>query len=245
VPDSSRGVYASTTQSPVLLIGAAHVVDLAEPLRRVLGPRTLDGVAIELDPERASALLSADSSGRRRSGGPLIARLWGLVQRRLGAEIGGGTPGAEMRAAAAVARERGLPVFLIDDPIRETLRRLVGSMPVKERVTLLVGALVGLFVPARVVEREMDRYVASPEAYAGELRRVSPTVARVLLDDRNEHMADRLADLRARGFGRLAAVVGDAHVAGLTRALHRRGIPVETVPFRDLRATTGSAPNVS
>ena len=238
-------MYASTTQSPVLLIGAAHVVDLAEPLRRVLGPRTLDGVAIELDPERAEVLLAPNPGAHRRTGGPLIARLWGLVQRRLGAEIGGGTPGAEMQTAAAVARERGLPVFLIDDPIRDTLRHLVGSMSVKERVTLLLSAVVGLFVPARVVEREMDRYVAAPEEYAGELRRASPTVARVLLDDRNEHMAARLAGLRARGFGRLAAVVGDAHVAGVKRALQQRGIPVETIPFRELRAATASGPTAA
>jgi pheromone shutdown protein TraB len=67
----------------------------------------------------------------------------------------------------------------------------------------------------------------------------------VLIDDRNEHMADRLAELRARGFGRLAVVVGDAHVIGLRRALEHRGVPVETLPFRELRAATGSAPNAS
>jgi pheromone shutdown protein TraB len=242
---SSSSVYASTTEAPVLLIGAAHVVDLAEPLRRILGPRPLDGVAIELDPERARVLLGPDAPDRARGGVPLYARLWGLVQRRLGAEIGGGMPGAEMQAAAAVARERSLPLFLIDDPIRDTLRNLVLSMPVKERVTLLVSAVVGLFIPARVVERELDRYVESPEEYTGELRRASPTMARVLIDERNEHMADRLTQLRGRGFGRLAVVVGDAHVSGLKSALQRRGIPVETVPFRDLRAVTASAPSAS
>jgi pheromone shutdown protein TraB len=238
-------VYASTTESPILLIGAAHVVDLAEPLRRVLGPRPLDGVAIELDAERAEVLLGPGAPGRARSRGPLFARLWGLVQRRLGSEIGGGMPGAEMQAAAAVARERGLPLFLIDDPIRDTLRNLVASMPVKERVTLLVGAVVGVFLPSRVVERELDRYVESPEEYTGELRHASPTMARVLIDDRNEHMAERLAQLRGRGFGRLAVVVGDAHLVGLKDALHRRGIPVESVPFRDLRALTASTPSAS
>jgi pheromone shutdown protein TraB len=236
-------VYASTTEAPVLVIGAAHVVDLADPLRRVLGPRTLDAVALELDPERAAALLGPEPQGRRASGGPVFARLWGAVQRRLGSEIGGGTPGAEMQAAAAVARERSLPLFLIDDPIRETLRNLVVSIPLKERVSLLIGAVVGLFIPARVVERELDRYVDSPEQYTGELRRASPTMARVLIDDRNEHMADRLAQLRGRGFGRLAVVVGDAHVLGLTSALRRRGIPVEALPFRDLRNVTASGPN--
>ncbi len=230
-------MYASTTEGPVLLVGVAHVVDLEVPLRAVLGERTLDGIAVELDPERAQALL-ADGTTGRRGGGPLFARLWSQVQRRLGSQIGGGPPGGEMLVAAKVARERGLPLFLIDDPIRATLLELVRAMPFKERVQLLLGAFVGLFVPARVVEREMDRYVDQPEAYTEELRRASPTLAHVLLDERNEHMAERLRQLRGWGYGRLAVVVGDAHRSGLGSALNRRGIPVESIPFERLRGPT-------
>jgi pheromone shutdown protein TraB len=237
-------VYASTAESPVLLLGAAHVVDLEAPLRRALEGRTLDGVAVELDAERAQALF-ADPRPHSSRGAPLFARLWGQVQRRLGAEIGGGAPGDEMKVAAQLARERQLPVFLIDDPIRATLIRLVRTMPFKERVALLAGAVVALFVPARVVEREMDRYTAAPEAYTNELRKASPTVARVLLDERNEHMADRLTALRQRGYGRLAVVVGDAHVTGLKSALGRRGVPVEAISFAELRGATGPSPSSS
>lgn len=236
-------MYASTNQAPVLLVGAAHVVDLEAPLREVLASRVLDGVAVELDPERAAHLLTDDGPVHRRSrGAPLFARLWATLQRRLGAEIGGGEPGAEMKVAAKVANERQLPLFLIDDPIRTTLTNLVRSMPPKERVLLLASAVVGLFVPARVVKREMDRYAESPEEYTDELRRASPTIARVLLDDRNEHMANRVLGLRGQGYGRLAVVVGDAHLPGLATALRRRGIPVESIAFRELRATTAPSP---
>lgn len=238
-------MYARTTEAPVLLIGAAHVIDLSEPLQKVLRERPLDAVAVELDPERAEALLRPEGPDVRRGGGPLLARLWGLVQRRLGAEIGAGVPGAEMRAAASVAQERSLPLFPIDDPLRTTMFRLVRSMPFKERVAILLSAVLGLFLPARLVEREMDRYVEAPDAYAEELRRASPTLARVLLDDRNEHMADRLAELRRQGFGRVAAVLGDAHLPGVKAALGRRGIPTETIPFRELRASGVKGPGPS
>ena len=238
-------MYSSTTDAPVLLLGSAHVVDLSAPIRRVLSERVLDAIAVELDPERAEALMSPDESGRRRSGAPLFARLWGVVQRRLGSEIGAGVPGAEMKVAIEVARDRHVPVFLIDDPIRVTLTNLVRSMPFKERVVLLSSAVVGLFLPSRVVNREMDRYAESPGEYTDELRRVSPTTARVLLDDRNEHMADRLASLRQRGYGRLAAVVGDAHLEGLRTALGRRAVPSEVVRFSELRTTTAPSPGSS
>jgi pheromone shutdown protein TraB len=238
-------VYASTTQSPVLLLGAAHVVDLEEPLRRELSERILDGVAIELDAERAATLFSDSGGSHGTSSAPLFARLWSRVQRRLGAEIGGGEPGAEMKVAARVAKERNLPLFLIDDPIRATLLEIVRTMPFKERVALLAGAVVALFVPARVVEHEMDRYAEQPQAYTSELRRASPTLARVLLDDRNEHMADRLTALRSRGYGRMAVVVGDAHLEGLRAALGRRGVPVEAIPFQRLRGPTAPSPSPS
>ncbi len=238
-------MYARSTEGPVLLVGAAHVVDLAGPLRRLLSDRVLDGIAIELDPERAATLLAPEGSAARRGGGPLFARLWQVVQRRLGEEIGGGVPGAEMRAAAEVAKERRLPLFLVDDPIRLTLLHLVRAMPLRERVTLLASAVIGLFVPARVVEREMERYNAEPDAYAAELRRASPTLARVLLDDRNEHMAERLTEIRRRGYGRVAVVLGDAHLTGLGDALKRRGIPVESIRFRELVSAKGPAPSPS
>jgi len=235
-------MYSSTADAPVLLLGSAHVVDLSGPLTRILTERVLDAVAVELDPERAHALLVPDEGGRARGSAPLFARLWGVLQRRLGSEIGAGVPGAEMKVAIEVAQQRGLPVFFIDDPIRMTLANLVRSMSFKERVTLLVSALVGLFLPSRLVARELDRYTESPQDYTEELRRVSPTTARVLLDDRNEHMADRLVALRAHGHLRLAAVVGDAHLEGLKASLARRGLPSELVRFAEMRSATASSP---
>jgi pheromone shutdown protein TraB len=238
-------VYSSTRDAPVLLLGTAHVVDLSGPLRELLAGRVLDGIAVELDPERAQALMAPVERGRRSGGAPLFARLWAVVQRRLGSEIGAGVPGAEMKVAIEVAQARHLPVFLIDDPLRVTLANLVRSMSFKERVTLLTSSIVGLFLPTRVVHREMDRYAEAPAEFTDELRRVSPTTARVLLDDRNEHMADRLASLRQQGYGRVAAVLGDAHLEGLRSALARRGVPSEVVRFSELRATRASSPGSS
>lgn len=235
-------MYASTLEAPVLLIGSAHVVDLEGPLRATLRERVLDGIAVELDPERASALLAeAGPDARGRRSGPLFLRLWGQLQRRLGAELGGGVAGAEMRTAARLARERRLPLFLIDDPIRETIGRLVRSMSVRERLSLVLGGILGLVVPSRFVARQLDEYTESPAEYLAEVRRSYPQVARVLLDERNEHMADRLRELRTRGYGRVAAVVGDAHVPGLAEALRRRGIPVESIALGALRGVTGAS----
>ena len=230
-------MWASTTESPVLLVGSAHVIDLAAGLRRLLESRPLDAVAVELDAERAATVLAPPETRRPgRGGAPLMLRLWGHLQARLGQELGGGFAGDEMRTAADIARNRQLPILLIDDPIRETLARLLRALSLRERVSLLAGAVIGLFLPARVVERQLDRYTEAPAPFLEEVRRAYPSVARVLLDERNEHMADRLVDARRRGYGRVAAVVGDAHLPGLREALERRGVPVESVSLAELRA---------
>ncbi|MCI4334302.1 MAG: TraB/GumN family protein [Thermoplasmata archaeon] len=228
---------AAEVEGSVLVVGVAHVVDLGAPLRRLLGPRPLDGIAIELDADRYRALMAPTGTEDRRGPSPILLRLWAAMQQRLGDELGAGA-GAEMKAAALIAMERQLPLLLVDDPIRDTLARLLRSLSVKERVTLLAGAVVGLFLPGSLVHDQLEAYRQQPSNYLEELRRVMPGVTRVLLDDRNEHMADRLLEGQRRGLRRLAVVVGDAHLPGLTQALQRRGVRVEQVPFSALGAAT-------
>ncbi len=229
----------------VVVLGVAHVVDLEAPLRAALGARALDGVALELDAQRAAVLLGPPGGPRSTAGAPFVFRLWALVQRRLGSAIGGGDAGEEMRVAARIAQERRLPVFLVDDPLPATIAAFARALPFKERIGLLLTAVVGLFLPSRVVEGEMDRYAESPEEFTDELRRVSPVLAHLLLDVRNEHMAERIASIGVAGVPRLAVVVGDAHVPGLATALRTRGVDVETIPFRELRRTTAPSPTTS
>jgi pheromone shutdown protein TraB len=232
-------MLASTLQTPVLLVGVAHVIDLEAPLRKLLEGRSIDGVALELDEERAHHVLTEERSAPGGSSAPIFLKLWARVQQRLGDELGAGA-GGEMRAAAAIAKERSLPIFFIDDPIRETLRKLLGSMSFKERVSLLVGGLLGVVLPSRMISDQLDNYADAPGDYLDAIRDAYPSVARVLIDDRNEHMAGRLTQLRADGYGRVVAVVGDAHLPGLTEALRRRGVPVEAIPFATLRGTTAT-----
>lgn len=238
---TSTGVVASTDPGQILLLGSAHVVDLSGPIRDRLTGLPLQAIALELDASRAGVL--EEPSGTPRPQGrsvPPLIRLWGLLQRRLGAELGQGA-GGEMRAAARFARERSVPVFLIDDPFDQTVRRLLGSLSMFERVRLLAGAVLGLVIPARAVRHELEEYSEAPSEYTDQIRTSFPTVARVLIDERNEHMAARLEEMWRRGIRHVAVVVGDAHVPGLADALRKRQLPVETVTLGELRpAATGS-----
>jgi pheromone shutdown protein TraB len=225
----------SAPAEKIILVGAAHVVDTAASVRSRLSGQRLQAIALELDPERAQILSeSAGGAPPPARTGPALIRLWSVLQRRLGHQLGQGA-GAEMRAGARLGREWNLPVFLIDDPFRQTVGRLLGSLRPSERLRLVAGAILGLFIPPRAVRRELVHYAEAPADYLAEIRHQFPSVARVLLDERNEHMADRLEALWAQGFRRVAVLVGDAHVAGLAASLRRRNLPVETIEFRELQ----------
>ncbi len=233
---TSAGVVASSDPGQILVLGSAHVVDLAGPIRARLNSVPLQAIALELDPERAGVLEDpAQRAARPRPSVPPLIRLWGLLQRRLGQQLGQGA-GGEMRAAAGFARERQLPVFLIDDPFDQTIRRLLAALSPNERLRLLAGAVLGLVIPVRTVKRELDHYSEAPEEYTEQIRANFPSVAHILIDERNEHMAGRLEEMWRRGLRHIAVVVGDAHVPGLAEALRRRQLPVETVSFGELRS---------
>ena len=67
---SPSPVTAPAQAAPWVLIGAAHVVDLTAPLRATLAGRPLDGIAIELDQERAASMLAPPARWRRGPAGP-------------------------------------------------------------------------------------------------------------------------------------------------------------------------------
>ena len=226
----------------VLLVGVAHVLDLRKGLQRTVADFHPDAVAVELDPERADSLVARERAhreglevSRTRRGQPLMFRAWGHIQDRLAQSLGD-IPGAEMLQAAQLARSMGLPVYLIDDPLSQVAPRLVGSLSRRERLRLLLSSFVGLLVPARIVRRELEKYSEDRSEYLEILREQYPSVTRVLIDERNAHMAQRLAVLSSR-HRRVMAVVGDAHVGGLGESLAQRGCPVHAIRVEELMDT--------
>lgn len=188
---------------------------------------------MELDAARYHALLHKERSGDV----PIQYKLLALFQSRLAdkfdTEVGG-----EMLAAAGAAQEVGAKLALIDMDASMVFARLWKRMSLKEKVHLLGGALVGLFVSKKTVERELDRYEGDAEGYIESLGDGFPTIKEVLIDDRNKFMADRLVSLTGE-HANIVAVVGDGHVPGILQRLS--GIEVEAVRLKDLRAGAQSA----
>lgn len=226
LPDSvTELVHAGTTY---YILGTAHVSQRSvDDVRAVIDRVKPDVVCVELDQTRHDAL-TKDSSFRDldvfkvvREGRTLylLAHLaLASYQRRIGASLGV-KPGAELLAAVEVARERGIPVELIDRDINITLKRTWKNLGLWKRSILLSSLVVGWEdakggepVTASTVE-DLKEPKALSEMLT-ELGRAVPQIKGPLIDERDQYLASKAVDAGA-GRQRVVAVVGAAHVPGM------------------------------
>lgn len=220
----------------ITLLGTGHVFDLRMRVTEEIVRRMPGVVALELDPGRYRALLAPPDAKRDA---PLAYRAIANFQEKL-ANAYGVRAGDEMRAASDAARDLRVPVALIDLDARVVFERLKKEMPWREKFRLMGATVGGLLTPAKDIEGEVDRLAADYGLAFAEMAKKFPTLKRVLLDERNVHMARAVTDLH-RAHASVVAVVGDGHVDGMKALLDREGVPVETVRLKSLRTPSTAA----
>ncbi|MCJ2519888.1 MAG: TraB/GumN family protein [Candidatus Thermoplasmatota archaeon] len=211
----------------ITLLGVGHVFDIGPRIRDEILTRKPALVCLELDEGRFRALQNRELRKR----GLTLYNFVSLFQQRI-AQRYGAHVGEEMLAAWEAASELGVPISLIDIDSMITWRRLRASMTPFEALKLLVSTLGAVFIRKERIERELDRYQADSTGFMRAFGKSYPSIKRVLVDERNEHMASRLRELHRR-YGDVIALVGDGHVEGLRTLLSDE--PVEVVRLWDLR----------
>jgi len=227
-------VHGGTTY---YLVGTAHVSQRSvDEVRAVIDAVKPDVVCVELDKMRHDAL-TKDSAFRDldvfkvvREGRTLylLAHLaLASYQRRIGASLGV-KPGAELLAAVQAAREREIPVELIDRDINITLKRTWKNLGLWKRSLLLSSLIVGFEDDDEgepVTEKTVEG-LKEPKALSEmltELGRAIPQVKGPLIDERDRYLASKAAEA-GRGKQKVVAVVGAAHVPGMMASF---GQPVD------------------
>nr|HEX4317271.1 TraB family protein [Kofleriaceae bacterium] len=208
------------------LLGTAHVSRASvDEVRETVARLKPDVVCVELDQQRRDALVSGRKPGlavarrmlRERKLLYLIAQLTlAAYQRRIGTRLGV-KPGAEMVAALDSARELGARVALIDRDLEVTLKRAWSALSLTQRA--LLAASIGIaLVRTGPITAEAVEALKDPKARAqviDELARAMPEIKEAVLDERDRYMADRMLEA-GRGANRVVAVVGAAHVPGMS-----------------------------
>ncbi len=222
----------------LVLIGTGHVFRIRDTIREAIEAVRPDIVFVELDQGRLNALMHRERTGEMPpgKGGFIQSRLQGFQQdvaKMYGAEVGG-----EMVAAVQAGQALGARVRLIDRLGQTTIKRAIKELTWKERgraVGQVIKAGFSRIVPSKGanMEDELQKYQDDPGAALEELKRQFPTVWRVVIDERDEHMARAIRrGLMGSTVG--VAVVGDGHVGGILERLS--DIDVTTYRLPDVRA---------
>jgi len=221
----------------IIIVGTAHVSEksIAE-VNEVIEREKPDIVAVELDKARFKAIKGEEELKEVNlkeliSGGKfyyfMLHWLLAYVQKKIGADTGV-KPGAEMMAAIEQAEKTGAKIALIDRDIQVTLGRFWNRMSFFEKMKLfgsLIGASFGFGSEKIDIETVTNDDVVTQ--LIGELRKLAPSAAIVLIDERDAFMAKNLLDLSNQG--KVVAVVGAGHREGIQKYLDAP----ETLPSID------------
>ncbi len=207
-----------------LLLGTSHVQpDVEERLRRIIARALPDVIVVELDRARLEALRSAEKqsvlSTLRLGVFPFVFTLLGRMAQHIAGRWTGMEAGSDMLTAVRLAEETHAQLLLADRPIMITLSQL-RMIPLREKLRLLGDMLFPWRVP-RASRQALLELVRSPDAARVKrvvefMRERYPMLTRVLLDERNAWMAQRILTTPGRVF---LIVTGAAHVPGLAERL--------------------------
>lgn len=215
----------------IILIGTAHIskksVDLVKETIENEKPSV---VCVELCQSRYHSIFNKESWENEKitdvikSGKSwlfLSSIIVSSFQRKLGNSVDV-SPGAEMIEAINTAGQNNIPFELIDRDVQVTLKRIWGLISLKEKASLAGGIVAGLFelddekIDTEFIEKLKESDMLSE--VIGELSKHAPTIKKVLIDERDAYMAERLMSLPHE---KIVAVVGAGHIKGIKSILNR------------------------
>ncbi len=216
------------------LLGTAHVATASvEAVKQNIEEWQPDIVAVELCKGRHDALTQEKRLDREgllkvikegRAPMVLLQSLLAAEQRKLGLDEGQ-QPGAELLAAVKAAQQAEIKVELVDRDIQTTLRRAWNKMSFKEKFGLLWALLAE---DDSQEEIELEQMLSDKDLLTSlmeELREVSPGAGSVLIDERDEFIARKISEIRTEG--KVLAVLGAGHLAGVSKLLEEKVEPSE------------------
>jgi len=218
----------------IVIVGTAHVSEKSvQEVTKAIEEIRPDIVAVELCPARYRALTGQEEEQEIKisellSGGKLYVFMvqWFLayIQKKIGSEMGV-KPGAEMLAAIEAAKRTGARVALVDRDVTITIQRFWSAMGIVDKAKLIFA-----LIPAALGWGDEDidiEHITQDDIVSqmiSEFRKISPSAASVLVDERDAYIARNLVQLSYEG--RVLAVVGAGHKSGIKSYL----ASPETIP---------------
>ena len=214
--------------SEITLIGTAHVSHLSvEKVEEKIATGDYDCVAVELCSPRLENItnqawwknLDIYQIFKKKKAGLLLINLaLTAYQKRLAERIGV-EAGKEMVRAVELSHEKDLRLEVIDRNISTTLHRLVTEVSFWQKMKIVGGLIAGVFVGEEISEEQIEDLKRGDMLHAvvSEFGEELPEIKRVLIDERDEYMVGRLAQISASHDApkKILALVGAGHLIGM------------------------------
>ncbi len=221
----------------IILVGTAHISqESVDTVVRTIDEIVPDTVCVELDHQRYQSLINKQGWEslnlkeviKKKQVPFLLANLaLSSYQKRMGLQTGV-KPGAELAAAARTAEERGMEVELVDRNIRTTLLRVWRKTGLWNKMKVLASLFGSLFEKQELSEEELSKLRESDtlSSMLDEMGSLLPSVKQILVDERDVHMAYHIRNAPGE---KILAVVGAAHLPGISRLLQGPEIDPHTI----------------
>ena len=218
--------------SEITLIGTAHVSQLSvEMVEEKIATGDYDCVAVELCSPRLENItnqawwknLDIYQIFKKKKAGLLLINLaLTAYQKRLAERIGV-EAGKEMVRAVELSHEKDLRLEVIDRNISTTLHRLVTEVSFWQKMKIVGGLVIGVFVGEEISEEQIEDLKRGDMLHAvvSEFGEELPEIKRVLIDERDEYMVGRLAQISASDDApkKILALVGAGHLMGMVASI--------------------------
>ncbi|MBT5023397.1 hypothetical protein HOK51_10915 [Candidatus Woesearchaeota archaeon] len=208
------------------IIGTSHVsLQSVKEIKETIKSLEPEAVAVELDHVRLQSLMSKQKNKINLQDilkigitGYFFAVLGGWAQKKVG-EIVRVQPGADMKTAVVVAHKQGAQVYLVDQNIEITLKRLSKNFKFKEKMRVFADIFRMLFFKKSEMEKwGLDKFdlrgVPDKKLIRKMMKQLKvryPGIYKVLISERNKFMAKHIAKIMKMHSGSVVAVVGAGH----------------------------------
>ncbi|MFP4117623.1 MAG: TraB/GumN family protein [Candidatus Woesearchaeota archaeon] len=221
----------------VKIVGTSHVSEESvESVKKNITEGNFDVVCVELDKERLYALSNniKQTEGLRSLAlirhvgitGFIFAMIASIAQKKIGKKLDM-QPGSDMMAAAKTAGSMNIPVALIDQDVKITLKNLSKNVKFREKMKIafdLLKSLLGLRTPLNDIDKGFDLKKVPPDELIEKILKKTKDrysgLYKVLVDDRNKVMTKRILGIMKKNpEWNVLVVVGAGHKEGMIEKL--------------------------
>ena len=165
--------------------------------------------------------------------GYLFSIIGAYAEKKLGQYVGV-SPGSEMLKAIELAKKNKIKIMVIDQDIEKTLKRFSKEFTWKEKFRLLSDIIKAVVFRKREIDFDL-RKVPDKKTIDKILNKVKkryPGLYKVLIEERNEFMASRLAKIiSVNDNKKILAIVGAGHEEDLINFIKKKRVDVVSYSY--------------